>query len=196
LRDAKLRPNQIITIITVAALLSASHHVPASIRVLPTGHGLWQRVAETWGAARAPRHEPRPELHRRIGQTNRARLRRRLKNGGGEDLSEPARCLHHASGVGRRRRPFDLQQYFAAPADDAAPFYLDALFEFDPESMASCLSPTQFASHGSIPKGRAAGVNQLAAALEQDPRRSIPPDRQASCRHSTGLSDAGRRAAA
>ena len=40
-----------------------------------------------------------------------------------------------------KNAPFDVVAYFTAPTDNAAPLYLDALFEFDPEDMKYCLAP-------------------------------------------------------
>jgi hypothetical protein len=70
--------------------------------------------------------------------------------------------------------PFDAVQYFTAPPDNAAPFYLDALFEFSPEDMMPCLSKEGVAHHGRIRKARAERTNQIAAAIEKDPQAVDP----------------------
>ena len=70
--------------------------------------------------------------------------------------------------------PFDMVRYFAAPPDNAAPLYLDALFEFSPEDMGPCLSKEGFARHGRIRKARAERTNRIADAVQKDPKAVDP----------------------
>ena len=70
--------------------------------------------------------------------------------------------------------PFDVVQYFTAPRDNAAPLYLDALFEFSPEEMGPCLSPEGFARHGQIRRARTDRTNRIVDAVQKDPKAVDP----------------------
>lgn len=63
--------------------------------------------------------------------------------------------------------PFDIDQYFAAPADNAAPFYLDALFEFGAE-MELCASPEDKARRERIVEDRDRRWDQIFDRLPLD----------------------------
>jgi hypothetical protein len=69
--------------------------------------------------------------------------------------------------------PFDVAAYFTAPADNAAPLYLDALFEFAPEDMKHCLSAEEVARREPNAKARAQRASKTIDAYRNDPK-SVP----------------------
>jgi hypothetical protein len=170
----KLCPDHVITAIAVAALLSAFASCSSEQLSAPpqgadsatTGRneGRGESTPPQTGAAAPPAN--------RSSQPN-AATEKPIEAAARTFPSLPHACTAPPEWA-VSDSPFDLQQYFATPADDATPLYLEALFEFDPEAMASCLSPAGIESHGSIAKGRAAGASQLAAAFEQD-RKKVDP---------------------
>ncbi len=70
--------------------------------------------------------------------------------------------------------PFDVVAYFTAPADNAAPLYLDALFEFDPDAMKFCLAPDEVARREPGATARAKRAGELIEAYEKEPKTADP----------------------
>jgi hypothetical protein len=49
----------------------------------------------------------------------------------------------------RKNAPFDVESYFTpVPEENAAPLYLDALYEFSPDDMKTCISPAEHQARG------------------------------------------------
>jgi hypothetical protein len=74
-----------------------------------------------------------------------------------------------------RNAPFDVVAYFTAPADNAAPLYLDALFEFDPEDMMDCLSPEVVARRERATKEKIERANTRLTAMRKEKSKDITP---------------------
>jgi hypothetical protein len=70
--------------------------------------------------------------------------------------------------------PFDIAAYFTAPADNAAPLYLDALFEFGPDDMKDCLAPAEVERRGPPAKLRLLQAEAFIDSFKSDPK-SVPP---------------------
>lgn len=72
----------------------------------------------------------------------------------------------------KKNVPFDIDEWFAVvpPEENAAPLYLDALYEFAPLDMAKCMSPAALAARGAAVNGRAArtAAGLAANALSRD----------------------------
>ncbi|HEV3121248.1 MAG TPA: hypothetical protein VGY53_05075, partial [Isosphaeraceae bacterium] len=75
--------------------------------------------------------------------------------------------------------PFDVAAFFALPAaaENAAPLYLDAFFEFDP-IVEKCFPPTERA-RAATAKARATRINALLADLARDPKSINPAEADA-----------------
>ncbi len=57
----------------------------------------------------------------------------------------------------KKDAPFDVAEWFAVvpPEENAAPLYLDALYEFAPQDMAKCIAPASIAARGAVVHNRA-----------------------------------------
>lgn len=74
----------------------------------------------------------------------------------------------------KKNAPFDVAEWFQVvpPEENAAPLYLDALYEFAPQDMAKCMAPAIVAARGAAIHDRAArtgvGLTANPPALSSD----------------------------
>jgi len=61
----------------------------------------------------------------------------------------------------KKNTPFDIIEWFQVvpPEENAAPLYLDALYECSPQEMETCLAPAEVAERGAAVRNRVARTN-------------------------------------